>query len=254
MFLYTWFMESFIYFILRLVSLLAVANISIAQDCTAAVCSKSIFAGNYKFLLTEFHISETSRGRGGAILIKDNYLIYGRAQNDFVGIKLDVFSRLHSESLALSMKSQKIDSQRYEINFLPRVRTNGDQLKRSKRYSYQEFLPKIEGLIFHEGYYYCTYEEYDVDMDDIYFILARVKPGQQSWTTVYKSPPLRAPYLAMGTGGKLAVRQGTIYFTVGDFSLDRVNGLPKEGLHKSAPQPPRTLSDYETNKPCHHRI
>ena len=28
----------------------------------------------------------------------------------------------------------------------------------------------------------------------------------------------------------------------------------KEGLHKSAPQPPRTLSDYETNKPCHHRI
>ena len=28
----------------------------------------------------------------------------------------------------------------------------------------------------------------------------------------------------------------------------------REGLHKSAPQPPRALSDDETNKPRHHRI
>lgn len=32
------------------------------------------------------------------------------------------------------------------------------------------------------------------------------------------------------------------------------DGSFREGLHKSAPQPPRALSDDETNKPRHHRI
>ena len=204
------------------------ANSTVEQFCSKERCSKEILTGSYKFRLTEFHVSATSRGRGGAILVKDGHLIYGRAQNDFVRIKLNVFENLRSSDLLLSSNKYEIGPPHYQRNFLPPARTYSDILLKSKRYPQKEFQPKIEGLVFHDGYYYCTWEEYSVKDDDIYFILARIKEGQKFWNTIYKSPPLRAPYLAMGTGGKIVVRGSYIYFSVGDFSLDRVNGLPSD--------------------------
>jgi len=54
------------------------------------------------------------------------------------------------------------------------------------------------------------------------------------------------------TSGTLDEGSLTTFNTL--FAFDTTSGSAKEGLHKSAPQPPRALSDDETNKPRHHRI
>ena len=214
--------------LITLIFLLTVFIDIIAENCNVQNCRNIINSIHYEFFTTKYDIFGTTRGRGGAILIKDNYLIYGRAQNDFIRINIDYFKKVIDVNSKTDINLNKINSTNYEKNFLPNIITNFEALKQSKRYLYKEFEPKIEGLIFHNGYYYCTYEKYEVDTDDIYFVLAKIKLGQKNWTEIYKTPPLKAPYLAMGTGGKMVVRGDIIYFTVGDFSLDRINGLPND--------------------------
>jgi hypothetical protein len=157
------------------------------------------------FFLEERRFPEAQRGIGGAIAIVDGNIVLGKADATFVKINSKLWT--------------------YEKNYLPALVTGENDLKTSKRYKYRELLPRVEGLIFDNGIYYVTYTRYSSAQDLIYFVVAKIKSNDKSWTKIYESPGLIAPYYTLGLGGKMVVKKGMLFFTVGDFSLDRINGL-----------------------------
>ena len=116
----------------------------------------------------------------------------------------------------------------YKNHYLPALLTGKNDLKKSKRYKLQELLPRVEDLIYYRGIYYVTYTRYSNVDDFIYFVVAKIKPGEKAWTKIYETPGLVAPYYTLGVGGKMAIKEGKLFFTVGDFSLDRINGLASD--------------------------
>jgi hypothetical protein len=156
-------------------------------------------------ILEERRFSDAQRGRGGVITIVNGNIVMGKSDATFVKINPS--------------------SWEYENNYLPALVTGENDLKNSKRYKHKELLPRVEGLIFDKGTYYVTYTRYSREEDLIYFVVAKIKSKNKSWTKIYESPGLIAPYYTLGIGGKMAVKEGKLFFTVGDFSLDRVNGL-----------------------------
>lgn len=153
----------------------------------------------------EYRFKELQRGRGGALAVVDDYLVVGTSQNTF--IKIDP-------------KSMK-----YVNDYLPKIETGEDQLEHSKRYLYRELKPRIEDLIFYQDQYYVTFERYDKKTDYLYFVVATKKISDKKWVDLWQSVGLDAPYFALGTGGRMAIKDDILYFTVGDFSLDRINAL-----------------------------
>ncbi len=111
---------------------------------------------------------------------------------------------------------------------MPALVTGEKELKKSKRYTYQEVLPRVVDLIYDKGMYYVTYTRYSDTDDFIYFVLAKIKPGDKSWTEIYQSPGLVSPNYTMGNGGRMAIKDEKLFFTVGDFGLDRMAGLTSD--------------------------
>jgi len=150
---------------------------------------------------------KTNAGRGGALASLKDYLVVGKADN--------TFSRIN------------IRNWEYEDNFLPPIET-GESLNKSIRYKYRELSPRIEGFLYSNGIFYVSYTRYDIEKDLIHFVIKKIKKSEKKWTTVYDSPGLDAPYFTLGLGGKLAIAENRLYFTCGDFSLDRINGLSSD--------------------------
>jgi hypothetical protein len=178
-----------------------------AKDENSMIKAKSnlVKTAYLNLILEEMKFPEAQRGMGGAIAIVDGNIVLGKADATFV----------------------KINSSSWEFknNYLPALVTGEDDLKKSKRYNLQELMPRVEDLIYNRGIYYVTYTRYSNRDDLIYFVVAKIKLGEKGWTKIYETPGLVAPYFTLGVGGKMALKNGKLYFTVGDFSLDRINGL-----------------------------
>ena len=156
----------------------------------------------------EFSLPPEQFGRGGSILPMESSIIYGSTSGIFY----------------------KINTSNYNIeaNYLPKLNTGADFLASSKRITFKELSPRVLDIIYEDGFYYVTYERYDPKDDVVRFVISKIKKSDRNWTDIYQSPKLDATYFAMGDGGKMAFKQGRLYFTVGDFSLDRINNLPSD--------------------------
>jgi hypothetical protein len=178
-------------------------------DKMTSVKPKLINTSYINLNVEEHQFSQPQLG-GGAIVIVDGSIVLGKSDATFVKINPNSW-----ESVS---------------NYLPALETGAKYLKESKRYKYKELLPRIEDLIFFDGTYYASYTRYNRDEDLIYFVIAKIKPSDNNkfWTKLYESPGLIAPYYTLGLGGKMAIKNGLLFFSVGDFSLDRVNGLSSD--------------------------
>ena len=156
----------------------------------------------------EFGLPPEPFGRGGSILALDKAIIYGSASGIFY----------------------KINTSNYNIeaNYLPKLNTGANFLASSKRITFKELSPRVLDIIYENGFYFVTYERYDPKEDAVRFVISKIKKTDKNWTDIYQSPKLDVTYFAMGDGGKMAFKQDKLFFTVGDFSLDRINNLPSD--------------------------
>ena len=157
---------------------------------------------------SQYKLPEALWGVGGAIKIMDKNLIFASANGNFLKINTDKLT--------------------YQEDFLPKINTGSDDIKKSKRITYQELLPRVHDVGFFYGSWYVSYDKYSLADDCIYFVISKFNPNNKTWATLYTSPKLDVSYYAMGTGGKLAAKDNKLFFTVGDYSLDRINKLPSD--------------------------
>ena len=167
----------------------------------------------------EFKISNDARGSGGALLVNGKYLEVGTADGRFIGVDL---------------KTEEIEN-----GILPALNMGSDSLPQSKTITYQETLPRLHDLVLYQGYYYATFDRYAPIEDRVRFVVARIRKGEKDWDDLYVSPPLPTALFTLGCGGAMAVdnASNSLYFSVGDFSLDRQNGLPSDFAPQSETLP-----------------
>lgn len=158
----------------------------------------------------EFKISNDIRGSGGALLVDGEYLEVGTADGRFIGIDL---------------KTEEIENA-----ILPALNMGSDSMPQSKTITYQETLPRLHDLVLFAGIHYATFDRYVPSEDRVRFVVARIRRGEKEWEDLYVSPPLPTALFTLGSGGAIAVDNfgESLYFSVGDFSLDRLNGLPSD--------------------------
>ena len=156
----------------------------------------------------EYRLPPNLFGQGGSILASGKAIIYGSTSGVFY----------------------KINTSNYicEPNYLPKLNTGSEFLTSSKRITFKEIYPRVLDIIYDNLYYYVTYERYDPKDDAVRFVISKIKDTDKNWTDIYQSPKLDVSYFTMGDGGKMALNQGRLFFTVGDFSLDRINNLPSD--------------------------
>jgi hypothetical protein len=160
--------------------------------------------------LREFQLPPEPNGLGGAILAHDNAIIFGSTSGTFNEIK--------TSTSTLSFKA----------NYLPKLNTGNEQINSSKHITYREISPRVLDIIFSDGFFYVSYERYYPHEDVVKFIISKIKKSEPTWSDIYVSPSLDVSYLARGDGGTMAIRKEKLFFTVGDFSLDRINHLPSD--------------------------
>ncbi len=157
--------------------------------------------------LKRYKFPMAMQGGGGAIFIDGDNLVLASSDGNFFEIDLKKFS--------------------YRENYLPKIYLGQDSVKKSKKYTYQELPPRIHDIYFYKDYYYVSYDRYDYVKDSIVFCLSRIKKGF-AWESLYESPALDVSYYAKGAGGKIVASGNKIFFTIGDYSLDRINKLPSD--------------------------
>ena len=115
-------------------------------------------------------------------------------------------------------------------NRLPRIKLNRKAFEESKFLQLRETPPRLHDLIYSDGYFYSTVDFYDPAQDRVRFQVLKIRDGDEQWDIIYSSPFLDVPYFTWGSGGKMAIDRDLqrLYFTVGDYSLDRLNGLPSD--------------------------
>lgn len=201
-----------------------------AQGVMFKVRSEIIESAYLNLVVEEYKFIEPQRGNGGALAVVGNFLVLGTAQDTFIKINPD--------------------SMMYEKDYLPKLDVGEIDLENSKRYTYRELKPRIEGLIYFKDTYFVTYTRYKKRGDYIHYVLSKFDSSQRRWKDVWESIGLDAPYYALGTGGKMAGKGGKLFFTVGDFSLDRINGLPSDVApqNKDLPWGKVNFIDLETDK------
>jgi hypothetical protein len=160
--------------------------------------------------LFELTIPNASRGYGGAIAVTESGLVLGQADGTFSLIDLT--------------------TEEVTDNFLPAIEMGSNSITQSKSISYQETLPRIHDLLFHEGQFYTSFDRYDPASDAIYFVISRLNLNDRLWKDIYVSPPLESSLFTLGSGGALALdpKSRWLYFSIGDQSLDRYQGLPSD--------------------------
>ncbi len=178
------------------------------------VYETSIKTAHINLQISELKMPQSPRGGGGAIAERDGDLIIATAEGRF--------HRLDTRNM------------RYKKDFLPPLYLGDDKITSSKNITYQETLPRVHDIIFFNDMYYVSYDFYNFLDDRIYFVISRKSELDKKWKIFYKSTALDVPYYALGCGGKLAIKENKLFFTVGDYSLDRINKLPSD----VAPQVP----------------
>jgi len=161
----------------------------------------------FDFFIKRYTFPFKTQGGGGAILIENNEMVYASADGNF--FKIDLHTWICNKE------------------YLPKIYLGQDQVKSSKRYIYQELLPRVHDIYFYHNYYYVSYDKYDSSKDSIVFCIARIKK-KSNWQVIYESVPLDVSYYTKGSGGKIVAKDNKIFFTVGDYSLDRINKLPSD--------------------------
>ncbi len=175
---------------------------------------RSVNTAYTDLMLEERRFPEFQLGIGGSIVMVHGNIILGKADATFV----------------------KIDPRFwvFENNYLPAIATGEKGLSKSLRYTFQEVSPRVTDLVYDNGIYYVAYTRYSISDDFIYFEIAKIKPGDNSWKKIYQSPGLETPNYTMANGGRMGIRGEKLFFTVGDFGLDRIDGLASD----IAPQNP----------------
>lgn len=113
-------------------------------------------------------------------------------------------------------------------DFLPRLDTGAQFFINSKFYKLIETAPRILGIVRAGDFIYASYNCYDEKSDRMHFCISKSAIKNPKWIEIYRTIPIDANYFAVGNGGKLAIYNGKLFFTIGDQSLDRANGLPSD--------------------------
>ena len=98
-------------------------------------------------IMTEYRLSDKLRGIGGAIVLSDNGIVLASSEGHFFFINLT--------------------NKSYRTDYLPSISLNADRFLRSKRITYRETLPRVHDIIFHDGFYYLSYDRYNENTDSI---------------------------------------------------------------------------------------
>lgn len=160
--------------------------------------------------IKEYRLPIPLRGVGGAVAVVGEMLVLASADGRF-----------------LRIEPRKMQ---YLADFLPALALGADDIDKSKRIKQRELLPRVHDLVQHGGRYYVSHDVYSRKDDCIYFTISSIPVSGGTWSVVYQAPSLDVPHYTLGTGGRLAIseREGRLYFTVGDYSLDRFNRLPSD--------------------------
>jgi len=121
-----------------------------------------------------------------------------------------------------------IASQKLQKDFFPPLDTGAQYLQYSKFYTLIETSPRVLGVVNSGDVIYVSYNYYDRVSDKIYFCVSQISFKNPKWVEIYRTPPIDVPYFTLGNGGKLAIHDDKLFFTIGDQSLDRANGLPSD--------------------------
>jgi len=116
----------------------------------------------------------------------------------------------------------------YQENYLPKLETGNEFFNGSKQIKSKEISPRVLDIAFNRGIFYVTHERYDPVDDSLKFVISKIRKTDSNWTDLYVSPKLDISYFTPGDGGKIAIKGNKLYFTVGDFCLDRINNLPSD--------------------------
>ncbi len=121
-----------------------------------------------------------------------------------------------------------LSSGRLLRDFLPRLDTGAKFFVNSKFYRLIETAPRILGVVIAGDFVYVSYNYYDEKSDKMHFCISKSSIKNPKWIEIYRTIPIDAHYFTVGNGGKLATYEGKLFFTIGDQSLDRANGLPSD--------------------------
>jgi cytochrome c2 len=177
----------------------------------------SIDTQHFKLDIHEYSISD-QRGEannaktigGGAFIPHNGAIFYATSSG--------VFWEINPKSISLRK------------NILPSLDLGHSTFPRSKNITYRETFPRLCDITLSNGTFYVSYNKYHSGIDRVRFEIASLNPKEASpnWEVIYTSPFLDVPYYTIGDGGKLLVSDGYLYFTLGDYSLDRQNNLPSD--------------------------
>lgn len=197
------------HFFFLIVSLHTIESFSTNLNSNLKLINTSVIQTAYFNITTkEFKLPIEKSGWGGAILPLNGEIIYASSLGQFYKINLD--------------------SLQYQENYLPKLETGNEFFDGSKQIKSKELSPRVLDIAFNRGIFYVTHERYDPVDDSLKFVISKIRKTDSNWTDLYVSPKLDMSYFAMGDGGKIAIKGNKLYFTVGDFSLDRINNLPSD--------------------------
>ena len=158
----------------------------------------------------EFQIGSNVRGMGGALIGDGEQLKVATAGGIFLSIDLG------------SLKVQD--------NYLPSLNMGSNEIGASEFITVQETHPRVHDLLSIGDSYFVTFDRYDPIEDRVRFVLASIQKGSPKWSDIYISPPLDWSTFTLASGGAMTYNEisNSLFFSIGDFSLDRKNGLPSD--------------------------
>lgn len=158
----------------------------------------------------EFQIGTNVRGMGGALIGDGEQLTVATAGGIFLGIDLG------------SLKVQD--------DYFPSLDMGSNEIGASDFIEVQETPPRVHDLLSIGDSYFVTFDRYDPIEDRVRFVLASTQKGSPKWSDLYISPPLDWSIFTLGSGGAMTYNEisNSLFFSIGDFSLDRKNGLPSD--------------------------
>jgi cytochrome c2 len=195
--------------VLVLVSSILFFNIASAKDNSLTLDAEEKSDTIYTGISVKKYIFAFGSYGGGAIARDGKYLLYATMDGRFF--------RINPETLQVSEEA------------LPHLELNINKRLKSKRITYVETEPRVHDVENINGEYFVSYDFYDESADGIRFQISRYNKKIGLWEKIYATDILDTPTLTLGTGGRIiAFGDDSILFSVGDYMLDRKNGLPSD--------------------------
>ncbi len=171
---------------------------------------KSLLGAHFvNFSLAEFPIPDFGRGYGGAIVKLESFILVATSSGRFIQIDL------------LNDKITASD--------LPKLNMGEVEFGFSKRITETETLPRVHDLVTNGTQVYVSYDRYDPTVDAIRFVISRFD-GIDTWVDLYVSPVLESSLFPLGSGGAMTLSPSldSLFFSIGDYSLDEARGLKSD--------------------------